>query len=718
MAETLGGDARIIVEIAWGANLLADPDTWSWTDITGDVFYGGGRRVSISLGRADEASAAQPATCAMTLDNTAGLYSLGPQSANWPHVRRNTPVRVRVDPGTGAIVLCLGFADGFTPRWGVAGRNAAVELTASGALRRLIQGGAPLQSSFRRSSLALPSMVAYWPCEDGADATSIASGIASGSPMGFYGAGPEFATSDAFACSDELPRLDGSAWLGPVTTYTDTGHTQVRALISFPAAGSPDSSVLFRVHTTGTSDLWELRYKTGSSPTGSLNIRGWGAGVVLIDQTVTFEVDGARGQYGIQLAQNGSDVDYSIDELVVGDTGSTGFSATLAGRTVGVVYQVEVNTDGVHEDLVLGHLTVQNAITDEDVQIAALNAHTGEVPADRITRLCTENHLSATIMGNSILGDVATTACGYQRVDTLVSLLRAAEVVEQGVLHDGAGNGFTLVTRRRHENQDPFLTLDVAEGDLAGDLHPVDDDQRNVNQAVATRTNASSYTYTDTDGPLGTAVIGTYATSVTVSNDSDGEIAHYASWVVHLGTVEGYRYPELDLDLTHSPHLIRQWLTAILGGRIDVVGIESVLDQHPAGTISLALAGYSQEIDQHRWLVSANCSPYAPWLIGVWAQDTADTNPLVLRFDTDGSTLVEAVEVGATSLTVATPTGPVWTTNADDFPLEVDLDGIEVAVTTITGAGSPQTFTVDGSTVTVQRPAGSSVSVITPPLGL
>ncbi len=651
----------------------------------------------------------------MRLDNEAGRYSLGQQSPNWPHVRRNTPVRVRVDLGTGPEVLFVGFANGFVPTWGAAGRNAMVALSASGTLRRLIRRKVPVASSFRRDSAAQPNMVAYWPCEDGADATSIASGIDGGSPMGFYLGPPEFAASTDFSCSDALPRLDGSAWYAPVAPYANTGVTQVRALISFPDTAGPDSTVLFRFHTTGTADLWELRYLSD----GGLNIRAWGAGVVLLDQSVGFTVNGERGQYGIQLAEFGGDVPWNIDTLEVGAGGSLGFGGVLNGRTVGTVFKVEVNTDDAHEDLAIGHITVQNAITDETAQIAALNAHDHELATTRIARLCAENSVQVTIVDNQAAGDPDTVACGFQSIATLVELLREAEVVDQGILHDGTHAGLTYLTRRTRENAEAFLTLDVTEGDLPDPFaQPADDDQRNINKTTASRKNASSFTYEDVTGPLGTDAIDIYDADVTVNNDSDGEIAHYASLLVRMGTVEGYRYPTLELDFTHVPHLLPQWLQARLGGRIDVLDLDSVLTQHPSGTISLALEGYNQEIDQSRWTATANCSSYDPWQVGVFAADTGDTNPLVLRFDTDGSSLRDPVDAGASSLVVLTPSGPPWTTAADNFPLQIDLDGIEVTVTAIAGASSPQTFTVDPATVTVQRPAGTPVSVITPTPGL
>jgi hypothetical protein len=47
--------------------------------------------------------------------------------------------------------MFLGYADGFTPSWDVlTGELPVVTLSASGTLRRLAQGSAPIQSAYRR----------------------------------------------------------------------------------------------------------------------------------------------------------------------------------------------------------------------------------------------------------------------------------------------------------------------------------------------------------------------------------------------------------------------------------------------------------------------------------------------------------------------------------------------------------------------------------------
>jgi hypothetical protein len=153
-----------------------------------------------------------------------------------------------------------------------------------------------------------------------------------------------------------------------------------------------------------------------------------------------------------------------------------------------------------------------------------------------------------------------------------------------------------------------------------------------------------------------------------------------------------------------------------LGERIDITNVTSVRSQQPTGTVSLGLLGWTQSIDQFRWDVVANCAPYEPWRVATLAAASGDTSEYVLRAGPveGGTKLAAAASVGATSLSVATTLGPLWTTDADDFPVQIEVAGIPVTVTAVSGASSPQTFTVTGSTVTKALPSGSEVALWRP----
>jgi hypothetical protein len=113
---------------------------------------------------------------------------------------------------------------------------------------------------------------------------------------------------------------------------------QVRALVEIPSGGASDSTVILGLATTGTStattssELWEVRYKTG----GALNVRGWSRGSLIVDSTIAFAIDGRRGILGLLLTQNGANIDWRVDFLGDDRAGVTQYSAaTVASYTFG-----------------------------------------------------------------------------------------------------------------------------------------------------------------------------------------------------------------------------------------------------------------------------------------------------------------------------------------------------------------------------------------------
>ncbi|MGW3888883.1 hypothetical protein ACWD69_09350 [Micromonospora chokoriensis] len=87
-------DLPIDVDAAFGADVHADPGTWSWTGLSSRL-----RAVPISLraGRSGSNSQVSPGTCAVTLINDdAALTPLHPISPYWPNVELGTPLRVRL----------------------------------------------------------------------------------------------------------------------------------------------------------------------------------------------------------------------------------------------------------------------------------------------------------------------------------------------------------------------------------------------------------------------------------------------------------------------------------------------------------------------------------------------------------------------------------------------------------------------------------------------
>lgn len=855
-------DALLAVEVAWGADLTAASSTWNWSDITTDVRLE--QRIKAKVGAADEAATTQPAKLGLTLDNTAERYSHGGMSPNWPYVRQGTPVRVRIRPSAAAsyATVFFGYADTWEPNWNLPGTDATVALTASGLLRRLLQNTDPLISVLRRKLTADPTVVAYWSCEDGKDADQFTSDLPDGQPMRVTVGSANFAAYSDFVGSGPVPTLRNDAWDGAVTPYANTGEWQARFLAAFPDSGIPDHATILRVYTSHSGvAAWDLRYGTGGSlRLVAVNIEG---ATVFDSGALGFTVDGRRFRLSVDIADSGPgfawqvgavDLDTIVGSLVDGDTGSL----ASHGPVTRVIVNKTVNITGLSP----GHLVVHKEIQDFFSDLAQLTAWRGDTPLNRIERLCVENAIPFNWTGSGS-DDHPLDKLGPQPIDALVPLLRDAETTGLGsILYDGGMmntspspiDGLVFIRRYYRENRAPRFTVDAAALQLAPPFVPTNDDQNRLNRAEAQRRDGGTAVAEDTTGPLGTNAVGIYSGSETFGSMVDDTMPHYAAWMVHQGTVQGYRYPKLVVDLAATPALAPA-ATGVLGltpgDRVDVANIRSALPQFPRGTVDLAVAGWEHTIGQDTWTVELNCGPYEPWRIAVLAATTGDTGEFLARLDTDGSSLAADAGQGASSLSVAhgvfedfedtalavtlaaggtagwsrtntqaqagswslrsgvithsqtsdavitlppgtvtlefwfrvssesgfdhfqllvdgvqvgsnssgtigwtfvapgtfdlrgastitfrytkdaststgedaayidglrlIPDGPLWTTTADDFPLVVDVAGIPVTVTNITGGSSPQTFTVDPGTVTKPLPSGSTLAVHRPP---
>jgi len=755
MQTTLGAGARLSVQIAWGADLTQTPDTWAWTDITSDVRQD--NQVHISVGKSGEAGTTQPATCTFRLDNRTGDYSLGAQSRHWPYVRRNTPVRVMIDPdnyGNAFYQAFLGYVDGFTPAWSdVSGADGYVDLSASGVLRRLAQGSSPVLSSLRRAITDRTDVVAYWPCEDGKNSVSMSSAFPGYPPMLISGGAeqpyPKFASDSTFVCSQALPEVALTSWRGRIPPYVATGSVQVRWLMKAPKLLNGTTARLISVQTTGSTTRWDVYYVNAFG--GDLMVRAFDTtGAMVLEQEVQFDVNETTRMYTLALTQVGSGVSWTLESLAVNYYLGNAYGDTVASQTVVGATSVAVAPDQTIDDTIIGHVCVQNTITSLHTEQAQLNANNTELAHVRIARLCAENQMPVNIIGTSGV------LMGAQTVDTLVSLLRECELADQGILYDGRDAGLTYICGSHRVNAAAAITIDSTRGDLAKELAPVDDDQRNVNKAKADRKNGGSAVIEDTDGNAGTAAIGIYDTSLTVNINSDGDIVDYAGWAVHKGTVTGYRYPKLQINLARNPGhalylgpgtylgastfmgdagLAARWLKTHLSDRVDVTGLSTIrAGQLPDGTLTSLLEGYSQTIDQFRWDVQLNLSPYAPWQVAELTAGPGDAREHALRLESDGSTLASnaapaaGLFMGATTflggstflgdpnLHVTTPSGPRWTTDPAQFPFDIEVGGLRLTVLAITGTGSAQVFLIATPTYSKTLPAGSDVTLWQPPV--
>ena len=567
----------------------------------------------------------------------------------------------------------------------------------------------------------LSTAVSYWPMEEG-KASTYAPAQRGGGNMTIEGT-PSWDADSSFLCSDGLPKLKDGRLTAFPAPYADTGFVQVRCLILLPESLTSVTSgaYLLSVFTNGTLARWDVLYGPAS-----LTLNRYNAGGALNStDTIGFGIAGVPGRLSLELTQSGGNIAWSLG-FTAADGASAGyFNGTITGKTVGTVSWIQFGATRNAGDTVVGHLTLENAITGLYSSTGPLKAFAGEFTTSgatnpivsRMERLCSENSVPITRYSTGVASDPATQfdTVGPQTVSPLLTLLRECEAADQGQLWDGRSHGLSYTTRRRREIGTVALTVDAGAGELAAGFDPADDDQRTRNKVAVKRTYGITSAYEDSTGPYGTATIGTYDESVTLNLGRDQDTIHHAQWQVGLGTadVEGYRYPSVTVDLRVSPDLAPDVLDIVPGDRIDVTNLDDTLDGFTAPTVSLIVEGIKHAITPKTWQVTFQCSLFEPWAVGLVASPTGDTSDMLMRLDTDGSTLAVNAPLGATSIRVAsTGTGALWTTVADDFPFWIEVAGLPVRVTACSGSSSPQTFTCDP--LTAVRLSGGAVQLWQP----
>jgi hypothetical protein len=682
----------------------------AWVDITGDVYTN--NLITITRGRADEASRTDAGTCVFVLNNTTGRYSSrNPRSDLFGRIGRNTAVRVSIQPGGPSaprLVRFVGEVSSWPPKWSTA-RYVTVSATAAGILRRLGQGATPLASPMRRefTNPTRTSIVAYWPMEDGSTATEFASALSGGPSMTTATPGAKPAAYSAYAASAPLPTLGDGILVGKLPAYAITGQTAIRAFVAFPDTAPTVDAPILEV-TTSTGMRWLLTWES----VGWLSIQGFNkAGAAVAASSFGPVVAaGRRVHVGFDFTQSGSTITWRAYVLDVAEytygVGGIVRSAhdDVTGYTFGRVTAFKLGSTGLG-DMAFGHLAVA---TDTAAYAATGNAMVGwagEPARTRIVRLCAEEGIPLTADG---VAGFPGTPVGPQSVAALLDLLQEAIDVDEGRLFE-ARDSLALAVRPRSTlyTQTPALTLDYAARHVAADLDPVDDDQHVHNDVTIVRDGGSSARAVAETGPLSIldppAGVGRYAQSTTLNLATDDQCAPVAWWMLHRGTWDAPRYPSVSVEVHTSPELAEQVGAVDVGDRAVIINPPDFL---PPEQIELLVEGYTETLGVRTWDVTFNASPGGPWLVAM----TDDAEYGIA--DTDGSTLTTAVNATVGTVRVTAVAGNPWA--AVDLPYDVLCGGEVMTVTSVAPVNSTTrdlTVTRGANGVALAHPVGASVAL-------
>lgn len=708
----LGANAKLRV-------LVQKTATPTYEDITDKVRADQG--VNTRFGRSDESDSSQPASATMVVDNSTKLFTTGLESFIYPYNRVGSLVRVEVtlDSVTWLPVF-VGTVAGFHPVWDETGDVQNVELECAGVMRRLLQGIDPQPSLMRRyfSNVHPTDIVAYWPLEEneGADSFAPADWHYSTLPttMGILSGSPNLEACDDFVASDPLPNLNGAQFEAELPgQYATFGKYQLSFAVSVPSAGSDDLKplVIMKMDRDSSMSVIEVNYLAGGGSGIEVRARNSTGGTTYAS-SVGIITNGNPGLLCLQLEQTGpTTVGVNIFYRNVNGGVGGAVLASMTSTVLGTVRMITVGSPTFHKEVGIGHVMLRMASFNAAADFAnAVTGFKGEITYNRFARLCTENGIASSVAG------ATGWFMGPQRPDGLMDLLREIETLERGLVYDGTVSSLVLRGQDAFENQTASITLDMSSGHIAPPFEVTHDDQGRVNVAEAKDVNGSTEVVTQTQGNLKPSDVGTYSASESInrSPSSGLRVRDHAGWMVSLGTIEGYRYPSVTIDLRANPGFASAVLNMRPGNRIDITNLRSILPGHPPGTVKLTVQGVQHSIGTHSWVVTFNTTPFEPNHIFTVANPTGDTSEFLGRVDTDASTTASAVSVGATSISVASSGVILWTTDSDDLPLTIDIGGIPIRVTAISGTTSPQTFTVNGSDVIVAIPAGTKVQVWQP----
>lgn len=613
-----------------------------------------------------------------------------------------------------------GKVTSWRPRRAIKG-DAWAEVSAAGPLHRLEQADDPLESVIRRETLGdnnAPYLAAYWPCEDASSATSLASGISGGRSMRIRGT-VTVADYTGFGGSEALPTLGSDGNIYAEVTGLSASAAYFRGLFAVPSGGLTDGSSLLGLRcASGTVDRFEVTYGTG----GTLNLRALDEDDALLDSTgaISFDVDGAQFLLSVELVQDGSDIDtlvfvrkVTLDGVV--EAGSTD-ADTFTSQTLGPVHRVGVGRGGGLDGLSVGHLmlgTSQQLVFNIG---DALAGYAGETAANRFLRICRQRNITAAVAGDPD----DSQPMGPQRPDTVLNLLREIELTDDGLIDDGREfDGLRMVTGRSRYNSGASLALDEDADEVAPPLAPDLDDLLTRNEVIAARPDGSSSRAVDQDGPLGVDTIGRAKQQVDVNPQHDLLLANHAGWWLHKGTTQAPRFPRVTVDLDAAPSLADTASAVDGDDRITLDNVDVTVA--PPDLVDLLVVGYTETIGTHRRLITYNCVPGLPTVVGVYAAAAETPDPAEpKRYSPTSSTTSASFDAGTdVTLSVTDGTGgnDLWSTAADT-PFDVKVDGVRLRVTAVGAAvGADQDLTVDQAAVngvTKTVAAGAAVELWQP----
>jgi len=627
--------------------------------------------------------------------------------------------------GTRASLRGVGEVSSFPPRRDVSGNDAYVQIEAAGITRRLGQGVSAPQQGLKDLILA-SSPQRYWALDGGTDTTY---GLnTSGSAYAVFGlpaknnlnptAAWAFGSGELGAFLPASLQITNS---GTSTYYAGSNsvgaNSAAYVAMDFVAKVPGNTGPIRAAFDDYLGQRWEIQT---SESTHDLLVAYYAAdgAVSSLGSSSALDalVDGDVHHWRLELTDSGADTLWRV--YVDGTSVANGTAAGIQFQgAASVRFRYQPTTAPA---LSLGHVTVWNGSAPSASGLTtAMNGYAGEAAGSRIKRLCDAAGIRFYVQND--LTD--SLALGPQYAESLLSILRDAESTDQGMLIEPAQDvGLSYRPLSSLLNQTAVLALDYSAHQLDPPFEPVDDDLLTRNKIFASRRDGGSYTAELTSGRMSTLTpeaggVGVYDTSLTFNVLNDAQLPTPAGWALHLGTLDDARYPTLRINFA-NPSMYNNQADSIAAHSVDLGDIITVDNASAAkiyDQIKVLVVGYIERLSQTEHTISFNSLPGALFDVATYATSASSGSS---HYDTGGSTLSAGATSTATSLSVATATGnALWTTDSNAMPFDINVAGERMTVTAISGASSPQTFTVTRSVngVVKAQSSGADVRLFTTP---
>ena len=551
-----------------------------------------------------------------------------------------------------------------------------------------------------RGVSAAQQPIAYWPCEDGDNATQVSSGLPGGTPLSITGS-PDFGAETGFTIygSSNILKINDAELRAFIPDYTDPGYFTINFLLTMPSADEAATGTdLIQFYCTGTGYSYDLRYTANGN--GSFQLLVFNSTLTLLFDSgqIDFSLRGSKQMVSLVLQQVGGSVTYSLYTIRMPGSivAGTGPNVVTGVSTLGKITEMRVNPAGGYDDVGYGHMTVVPANnwgpTEVEPELAAwISTNT----LRRYARLAfEENGLPITFRDD---WDVVTTNIGAQKTARIAELLKEPAATDLGILHGCRGAmALEYISRGALTNQSPratFLAADCKNLELLADYTGVQ------NRVSLSRIDGTTVVVEKTSGVLSTQDppngIGLRDRGFSISLGSDTAATNHAYARLGLGTVDQYRVPRVMVTSAGTSALsVERLLSLSVGDRIDVSGLSSMdvydtLPQLVIGTsISLGDRFYPR--------VTLNCTPYEPFFCFAL---TADRYARPDAVDTTTGSTLTTTATG--SLTVTST--PVYSLSADtgDYPVDVMISGERITLSAVVDTTTPgvQTATISARSV-------------------